>query len=173
MLRVSDDADAAVARRLGFRELLIGRIPDAGSDAEARYGLDGSRRPVLTVAGELVAVKRVPPGVGVSYGYTHRTTTPTVLGLVGLGYADGIPRSGSNRAELSIGGVRHPLVGRIAMDQLVIDLGDDAPPTGSEVVVFGDPTRGEPSAREWSSWTERDPLALTAGLGDRIRRETR
>jgi alanine racemase len=59
------------------------------------------------------------------------------------------------------------------MDQLVIDLGDDAPASGAEVVVFGDPVRGEPSAAEWSEWTERSPFALTAGLGHRIRREAR
>ena len=69
----------------------------------------------------------VEAGAGVSYGYTHRTEAATTLGLVGLGYADGVPRLGSNRAELAIDGTRHRLVGRIAMDQLVIDLGDALP----------------------------------------------
>jgi alanine racemase len=69
--------------------------------------------------------------------------------------------------------VRYPLVGRIAMDQLVIDLGDAEVPAGAEVVVFGDPARGEPSASAWAVHTERSPLALTAALGHRIRREAR
>ena len=95
------------------------------------------------------------------------------LGLVGLGYADGIPRLGSNRAHLAIDGARYPLVGRIAMDQFVIDLGDAKAHAGAEVVVFGDPAEGAPTAREWAVWTERTPLAVTAGLGHRIRREAR
>src|SRR5690606_30472969 len=103
----------------------------------------------------------------------YRTERATTLGLVGLGYADGIPRLGSNRAELAIDGERYPLVGRIAMDQLVVDLGDAAIATGAEVVVFGDPARGEPTALEWASWTERPALAVTAGLGERIVRSAR
>ena len=169
-LVVSDERDAAVARAYGL-EALVDRQHDAAGTAA--YGLDGEHRPVMTLEAELIAVKRVPAGSGVSYGYTYRTTTPTTLGLVGLGYADGVPRLASNRAMLSIEGARFPLVGRIAMDQLVIDLGDALVRAGTPVVVFGDPGRGEPSALEWAAWTERDPLALTAGLGPRIHREAR
>lgn len=170
---VSHEGDAATARRHALDVIVARQAPDGTPDASRAYGLDGARRPVLALTGELLAVKRVPAGAGVSYGYTHRTHTSTVLGLVGLGYADGVPRLGSNRASLAIDGVRYPLVGRIAMDQLVIDLGSDARSTGDEVVVFGDPSRGEPSAGEWAVWAERTPLALTAGLGHRIIREPR
>jgi alanine racemase len=72
-----------------------------------------------------------------------------------------------------LAGRRRPLVGRIAMDQLVLDCGDDEPELGADVVMFGDAQRGEPTASEWGVWTERDPLALTAGLGERIRRAPR
>lgn len=170
---VSTEADAATARLHGLEVLVARRAPADVADAAAAFGLDGAHRPVLALQGELIAVKHVPAGAGVSYGYTHRTPAATTLGLVGLGYADGIPRLGSNRAQLSIDGVRYALVGRIAMDQLVIDLDGAEPPLGTEVVVFGDPVRGEPSAVEWAAWTERSPLALTAGLGHRIRREPR
>lgn len=172
-LFVSNDRDAAAARSAGLEPVIDRLAASEAPDATAAFGLDGRHRPVMAVVGELIAVKRVAAGAGVSYGYTHRTAAPTTLGLVGLGYADGIPRLASNRAALAIDGVRYPLVGRIAMDQLVIDLGDDASGAGAEVVVFGDPTRSEPSAIEWSEWTERSPLALTAGLGHRIRREAR
>lgn len=170
---VSHGDDAPVARAHGLEVVVSRQTPAGVTDAASAFGLDGVRRPVLTLTGELIAVKRVPEGSGVSYGYTHRTTAATTLGLVGLGYADGVPRLGSNRAQLTIDGVRHPLVGRIAMDQLLIDLGETTPAAGTEVVVFGDPARGEPSAAEWAAWTERTPLALTAGLGHRIRREER
>lgn len=170
---VSNQTDAAIVRGLGLDAIVSRQASADASDAAAPFGLDGVRRPVMTLAGELIAVKRVPAGAGVSYGYTHRTQAPTTLGLVGLGYADGVPRLGSNRASLAIDGVRHPLVGRVAMDQLVIDLGAGGHSPGAEVVVIGDPARGEPSAAEWAAWTERSALELTAGFGHRIRREAR
>ncbi|TPX03721.1 alanine racemase, partial [Schumannella luteola] len=85
--RVSDERDAAVARAGGMADVAVGRTGDGDTAARAVYGISGGR-PVLTLLGELVAVKHVPAGSGVSYGYTHRTERPTVLGLVGLGYAD-------------------------------------------------------------------------------------
>lgn len=172
-VRVTDAAEADAARAAGFADPLVGRDPDPGdAPAESAYGVGGGR-PVMTLVGELVAVKHVPGGAGVSYGYTHRTTAATWLGLVGLGYADGVPRLASNRASVAVGGERRPLVGRIAMDQFVVDLGAAPAGIGSDVVLFGDPARGEPSLAEWAEWTERSPLALTAGLGPRIRREAR
>ena len=59
------------------------------------------------------------------------------------------------------------------MDQFVVDCGDDVPELGSDAVLFGDPERGAPSALDWATATERTPLALTAGLGQRIVREAR
>src|SRR5690606_28513030 len=111
-------------------------------------------------------------GAGVSYGYTYRTGSPTTLALVGLGYADGVPRLASNRARVAIGGAPHPLVGRIAMDQVVVDLGDAAATPGDAVALFGD-APGAPAAADWAGWTGRSALALTAGLAPRIRREAR
>ena len=172
-VRVSNERDADIARGCGLTAVQSLDPGPGVADAAAILGLDGTHRPVLAVVGELIAVKHVPAGAGVSYGYTYRAAAATHLALVGLGYADGIPRLASNRATLTVDGVPHPLVGRIAMDQLVIELGDAPVPTGGDVVVFGDPARGEASARDWADWTERSPLALTAGLGHRIRRETR
>lgn len=171
---VSDDHDADAARRAGFAEILVGRASgEPVMAADAIYGTAPGARSVLSLVGEVVAVKRVPADAGVSYGYTHRTTAPTVLALVGLGYADGVPRLASNRAEALLAGRRRGVVGRIAMDQLVLDCGEDEPEVGADAVIFGDAQRGEPTASEWGVWTERDPLALTAGLGERIRREPR
>jgi alanine racemase len=170
---VSDGEDAEVARAVGFTEIRVGRLPGGPPSSVAPYGLVAGARPVLSLVGEVVAVKRVAAGSGVSYGYTHRTTKATTLALIGLGYADGVPRLASNRAEVLVAGARRPLVGRIAMDQLVVDCGDDLPGVGSAAVLFGDPERGEPSAVEWGAWTEREPLALIAGLGTRIHREAR
>ncbi|CAN5386357.1 hypothetical protein BH11ACT3_BH11ACT3_11190 [soil metagenome] len=168
---VSDDRDAAVARRF-FADVHVSRLDQPGASTAA-YGLDEpgtSARPVMTLTAEVLAVKYVEAGAGVSYGYTYRTATASTLALVGLGYADGLPRLASNRARVLLGGRPLPLVGRVAMDQFVVDCGDVAPELGGEVVLFGDPATGAPSAHEWATETERSPLALTSGLGARIRR---
>jgi alanine racemase len=149
--------------------LVTGRSdrPLAGA---AVYGLDGTHPPIMTLTGEVIAVKRAEAGVGVSYGYSYRTSAKAWLALVGLGYADGVPRLASNRASVVIAGSRHPVAGRIAMDQFVADCGDVRPVLGEQVVIFGDPAVGHPAALEWAVHTERSPLELTAGIGRRVDR---
>ena len=122
----------------------------------------------MTLTAEVIAVKNVSAGTGVSYGYTYRAPGDTSIALVSIGYADGVPRLGSNTAHASLAGVCYPVVGRIAMDQLVLDLGTAAARPGDIATVFGDAARGEPTAVEWGLRTRRSPLALTAGLGRRI-----
>ena len=170
---VSDQRDAEIARHF-FAEVLVGRLPrEAPALGAAAYGLDqdAAARPVMTLIGEVVAVKYVGADAGVSYGYSYRTSAPTTLALVALGYADGVPRLASNRATVHVGSGTHPLVGRVAMDQFVVDCGDDVPELGSDAILFGDPATGVPSAHEWATATEREPLDLTAGLGSRVNRE--
>ena len=102
-------------------------------------------RPAMRVLSELINVKRVPAGQGVSYGYRYITERETNLGLVPFGYSEGMPRISTNH-EVLIAGRLYPVVGRVAMDQFVVDLGSSEIPIGSEVVIFGDPESGEPSA---------------------------
>lgn len=128
------------------------------------YGFDTT--PVLTLVGTVVAVKHAEAGSGVSYGYTYRTWGETTLALVGLGYADGVPRLGSNLAHVQLGGSRALVAGRIAMDQLVVDLGDGTAEVGDEAVVWA--SAGDYA--EWSIATVRSAPDLTAGLAPRIRR---
>lgn len=170
---VSNERDAAVAISAGFAPSSVRHDRDASGADSSAYGVSGSGTPVLSLVGEVVALKRVEGGAGVSYGYTYRTTATTTLALVALGYADGVPRLASNRARVRVGDATHPLVGRIAMDQLVLDVGDASIELGADAVLFGDPARGEPSAADWADWTERTPLALTAGIAARVARETR
>lgn len=92
---------------------------------------DGS--PAVRLVGELVLVKTVPAETGISYGYLSRTEKPTRLGLVALGFSDGLPRNLSNQIEVEVTGKFYPSRGRIAMDQCVIELGTDNPTIGSEV----------------------------------------
>jgi alanine racemase len=118
--------------------------PEVGVAAE--LGL----RPAMTLSAALSLVKHVPAGQGVSYGHTYRTPGETTLGLVPLGYADGVPRHASGTAPVLAAGKWRTVAGRVAMDQFVIDLGGDTASPGDEVVLFGPGDRGEPTAEDWA-----------------------
>ncbi len=127
-------------------------------------------RPAMTLRGSVAAVRRVPEGQGVSYGYTYRTRGPATLALVPLGYADGVPRAASGRAHVSIGGTRYRIAGRVAMDQFVIDVGDDPVCVGDEVVLFGDGARGVPTAQEWAQAADTINYEIVTRIGPRVPR---
>lgn len=117
----------------------------------ALYGT-GAGRATLRVSAIVVATKKVEAGAGVSYGHTWRAPAPTVLGLVGMGYADGVHRHAGNAAVVYVAGKRHPIVGRVAMNAFVVDLGaDTAAKPGAEAVIVGDPGAGEPTVAEWAA----------------------
>ncbi|MET0132762.1 MAG: alanine racemase [Kibdelosporangium sp.] len=121
----------------------------------AMYGLNPvprheDLRPVMTFRSSVVHAKRTEAGESVSYGQSWTAQRDTTLALVPVGYADGIPRGLSGRLEVWLGGRRRPVVGRVCMDQIVVDCGDDHIEPGDEVVLFGPGTRGEPTVREWA-----------------------
>jgi len=107
-------------------------------------------RPAMTVRTQLVQVKRVPAGTGVSYGHRHVTTAQTTLGLIPLGYNEGIPRAATNKAQVLIRGRRQMIAGTVCMNQCVVDVGDARIEPGDEVVLFGPGCDGEPTAQEWA-----------------------
>jgi alanine racemase len=130
----------------------------------------GGLRPAMTLRATVALTKRVPAGQGVSYGLTYRTSAETNLALVPLGYADGIPRNASSIGEVMLGGRRRPIAGRVAMDQFVIDCGDDQVIAGDEVLVFGPGDRGEPTAADWASTTGTIGYEIVTRIGARIPR---
>lgn len=139
------------------------------AELESEHGSE-PLQPVLTLVGEVVAIKHVPAGSAVSYGYTYRTEHDTAIALVGLGYSDGIPRLGSSTAHASISGEQSIIAGRIAMDQFVLDLDRRSAAVGDEVTVWGDPNEGAPALRDWAAISRRMRQHLTAGLGPRVAR---
>jgi alanine racemase len=149
--------------RLGIS--IYGLSPFADSNA-ADLGLV----PAMTLRAQVAAVRRVAAGAGVSYDYTWRAPVDSTLVLVPLGYADGIPRQASGRARVRIGAGLHPVVGRIAMDQLVVSVGDDAVAVGDDVVVFGDPATGAPSADEWARAAGTINYDIVTRIGRRVAR---
>jgi alanine racemase len=124
----------------------------------AAYGLDPAPgvtpdlglEPAMTVTAPLVLTKNLAAGSSVSSGHTWTAPGATRVGLVPLGYGDGVPRHAGNTAEVWVDGKRRPIRGRICMDQFVVDLGDDAADAGDEVVLFGPGTSGEPTADDWA-----------------------
>ncbi|HWI31671.1 MAG TPA: alanine racemase [Microbacterium sp.] len=126
--------------------------------------------PAMTLRGAVAAVRRVPAGQGVSYGYDHRTERDTTLALVPLGYADGVPRQASSAGPVSIGGARFTVAGRIAMDQFVVDVGDHPVAVGDEVVLFGDPTLGTPAADDWAAAAGTINYEIVTRIGPRVAR---
>lgn len=108
--------------------------------------------PAMTVQGRLALTKRLPAGASVSYGHTWTAARATTVGLVPAGYADGVPRHASSPAgaEVWVAGRRRPVVGRVCMDQLVVDLGGDELPAGEPVELFGTGHHGAPTAQDWA-----------------------
>jgi alanine racemase len=132
----------------------------------ARYGL----RPAMTVRARVILAKRVPAGVGVSYGHTYRPERETTLVLVPVGYGDGVPRASGNRAPVLAGGTQRPIAGRVCMDQFVLDVGDAPVAAGDEVVLWGPGDGGEPTAQQWADATETIHYELVTRIGGRFRR---
>lgn len=156
------------ATRLDMVRLGIG-LYGVGYDDEvdpAALGL----RPVMELAGTVTAVRRVPAGTGMSYGFIDKAERDTTLALVPLGYADGVPRAASGRASVAIGGKRYRQVGRIAMDQFLVDVGDDPVAIGDRVVLWGDPASGAPSAADWARAAHSIGYEIVTRVGPRVRR---
>ena len=127
-------------------------------------------RPVMTLRARVALTKRVGAGHGVSYGLTYRTAADATLALVPLGYADGIPRTAGPDAQVFIGGRRRRIAGRIAMDQFVVDCGDDDVTAGSEVVVFGPGGNGEPTVADWARACGTIGYEIVSRIGPRVPR---
>lgn len=145
---------------------MYGVSPGGEVGPPEQYGLV----PAMTLRARLAAVKAVPAGQGVSYGHEYVTDRPTTLGLVPLGYADGIPRSAGGRGPVLAAGRIRPVAGRVCMDQFVLDLGADAAEPGDEVVLFGRPERGEPAAEDWARAAGTIGYEIVTRLGPRVTR---
>ncbi|WP_128433160.1 alanine racemase [Streptomyces cyaneus] len=143
-----------------------------GVSASAELGTpaDFGLRPVMTLSASLSLVKRVPGGHGVSYGHHYITPGETTLGLMPVGYADGIPRPASGSSLVLVDGKLRTIAGRVAMDMFVLDLGGDEPPAGSEAVLFGPGDRGESTAMDWAQAAGTISYEIVTRIGTRVPR---
>jgi len=127
--------------------------------------------PAMTLSAVLAVTKEVPAGQGLSYGHQYVTSRATTVGLVPMGYADGIPRNATNLGPVSVGGTRHTVSGRVCMDQFVIDLGPQSgAQAGDPVTLFGTGESGEPTAQDWAQATGTISYEVITRIGARVPR---
>jgi alanine racemase len=146
---------------------MYGLSPDVKTLGEsALLGL----KPAMQVRAKLHLVKTVPANSPVGYGATAYTTAETKLGIVAMGYADGIPRIAQG-AGVFVDGKRAPIIGRVSMDQFVVDLGAESKAaTGDWVIIFGDGATGEYTADDWGGASLSINYEIVTRIGPRVPR---
>ena len=162
-----------VAHTLAGAGLAVADAEIESQHAEALLGLTAGFRPAMRLVGTVLAVKPLRAGEGVSYGYIHRAPHDTSVALVVGGYAQGIVRALGSSVGVSIAGERHPIVGRVAMDVCVVDVGGASVRRRYDVVFFGVPDMGEPSLADWVEATGLTARELATAVGLRALREHR
>ena len=160
-----DDASAFDMVRTGIA--MYGLTPDLNNLGTSQ-SLD--LKPAMTLRAKLHLVKEVPAGSSVGYGATDITKSDTKLGVVAMGYADGIPRIAKN-AGVFLNGKRAPIIGRVSMDQFVVDLGTDSPAqSGDWVTIFNDGSQGEYTADDWGAASGSINYEIVTRIGPRVPR---
>lgn len=138
------------------------------------FGLPGGARaanPAMRMTGTVLSTKDLRAGEGVSYGYAYRAEADTRVALATGGYAQGVVRALGGGVSVRLAGGMHPIVGRVAMDVCVIEIGDAPVARGDELVFFGDPARDEPSLAEWERATRLSAAELATAVGLRSSRQ--
>lgn len=184
VLRMRQARDAVL--RAGFGPLIVHLAATSGTltDPATHFdmvrvgaglvGIDPSETVALQGAARLTAPvvhsSTVPQGTAVGYGGSYVTKRETRLSVVGVGYADGIPRELAAGAAVAIDGIRCPIVGRVSMDQIVVDTGEKSVPRGTTVVILGPDGGAVPTVHDWASWAGSIPHTILTGIGPRVER---
>lgn len=154
--------------RPGIAVYGLSPVPDLATPAD--FGL----REAMRAIARLTLVKDADAGQGVSYAHRYTTPRRTRLGLVPMGYADGVPRNASSVGPVLADGQRLVVAGRVCMDQFVLDLGpESAAAEGDEVILFGRSADGEPSAQDWAAATDTISYEIVTRMSGRLPRVLR
>lgn len=128
-------------------------------------------QPVFSFRTRVGVMKQLPSGTTISYGRTHRLTRDSTIAVLCAGYGDGIPRAASNRAEVLIHGQRCPILGRVTMDQTIVDITDTPHVAcGDEAVLVGQQLGTEISITEFSEWSDTIPWETLCSVTKRVPR---
>ena len=124
-------------------------------------------RCVATLEGEVLQVRKTPAGVPVGYGATHVTQRDTLIAVVGMGYADGVPRALSNRGQAAFSKIRAPIIGRVSMDLTLVDVTDlRSVQPGDWIEFFGSSV----GIDEVAAWAGTISYEILTGIGNRVSR---
>jgi alanine racemase len=179
-METQDRRFLAAATALGPRPPLVHVANSAAALRGPRFAADlvrpgiylyggraGAERPQPAAAlrAVTVAVRRIAPGASVSYGATWHAPSATRLATLAIGYADGVPRSLSNRGEVELGGRRVPIRGRVTMDMILVEA-SDAVQVGDVATIFG----GRVTLDEQAELAGTISYELLTSLGNRVRR---
>lgn len=161
-----DALPEATAVRPGL--MLYGARPSSQLDC----GLD----PVMSLRAPVVNLRRIASGDSVGYGATYRASRPTSVATLPIGYADGVPFALAHRGEVWLQSARHPIVGRVSMDYITVDVGDSNVVIGDTAVLFGSAEGDRPESvipvEEVAERAQTIPYEILVRVGSRIRRRT-
>jgi alanine racemase len=145
-----------------FGIALYGLWPSKQTHAAMPHGL--RLEPALSFESRIAAVRKIEAGTAVGYGGTFRAPRPMRVGVVPLGYADGIPRALSNRGAFAVAGKRCPIAGRVCMNMTILDLGATNARPGDRVVLIGSDGGASVSTDDWADWAETINYEIVARL---------
>ncbi|QIM16108.1 alanine racemase [Leucobacter insecticola] len=173
MIHLAASAATLTSPHLHYNTVRVGIVAYGLSPFADKTSAHFGLIPAMALRSEIVALRGVPAGAGVSYGFNHVCETATTLALVPIGYADGMPRALNGAgAWVSIAGEPRPIVGRIGMDQFIVDVGPLAGrlQLGDPVVLFGDPAKGYPPVEIWAGLMRTINYEIIVGIGPRVQR---
>lgn len=171
LIHLAATAATLSSPHLHYNTVRVGMGVFGLSPFSGQTSADLGLQPAMTLKSEIIALREVAAGTGVSYGFNHVCAQATTLGLVPIGYADGMPRALNGAgATVLIRGVHRPIVGRIGMDQFIVDLGPVAREVslGETVVLFGDPGRGAPPVEVWADLMRTINYEIVVSIGPRV-----
>jgi alanine racemase len=170
MLHAANSAAAMLRPDTHFDMVRVGVAMYGVSPGQALEVAAAALRPAMSLVSRVAVTRRVPAGDAVSYGLTYRLERDATIAIVPVGYADGYPRSLSNRAQVLIGGHRHPVAGTVTMDQVLIDCADDDVCAGNEVVLLGNQGDERITAGELAGLAGTIGYEILCGVGARVPR---
>jgi alanine racemase len=173
MVHLAASAATLASPHLHYNTVRVGMAIFGLSPFADKTSADLGLIPAMTLRSEIVALRDVSAGTGVSYGFNHIAQSDTTLALVPMGYADGLPRALNGAgATVAVAGQHCPIVGRIGMDQCIVDLGKlgKRVQIGDPVVLFGDPASGLPPVEVWAEVMQTINYEIVVGIGSRVNR---
>ena len=144
--------------------MLYGAAPY--SEWEGKFPL----KPVMELQSKVALIKQVPAGTKISYNATFTTSRASRLAVIPIGYADGYPWACANKGQVLIRGRRHPILGRVTMDMIIVDVTDGPIQVGDAVVLLGEQGSEKISADEIAQWAGTIAYEILCGVSKRMPR---